>query len=115
MANAEQDKVRAAYGKVVARAWRDPAFKAKLLADPHGTLKDQGVLVAAGMTVTVVENTDKHFYLVLPPKPDGALSDEDLDKVAGGRNVVTWDPRGEWQSGGILDIDSPEFLNRKWE
>ena len=26
-----------------------------------------------------------------------------------GYNVVTWDPRGEWRSGGILQIDHPEF------
>ena len=26
-----------------------------------------------------------------------------------GYNVVTWDPRGEWSSGGRLEIDSPEF------
>jgi ABC-2 type transport system ATP-binding protein len=26
-----------------------------------------------------------------------------------GYNVVTWDPRGEWGSGGILQIDHPEF------
>ncbi|WP_243747721.1 CocE/NonD family hydrolase [Mycolicibacterium sp. CBMA 226] len=26
-----------------------------------------------------------------------------------GYNVVTWDPRGEWQSGGVLQVDSPDF------
>lgn len=26
-----------------------------------------------------------------------------------GYNVVTWDPRGEWNSGGQLQIDSPDF------
>ena len=26
-----------------------------------------------------------------------------------GYNVVTWDPRGEWGSGGTLEIDSPDF------
>jgi ABC-2 type transport system ATP-binding protein len=26
-----------------------------------------------------------------------------------GYNVVTWDPRGEWSSGGQLEIDSPDF------
>jgi ABC-2 type transport system ATP-binding protein len=26
-----------------------------------------------------------------------------------GYNVVTWDPRGEWNSGGELQIDSPDF------
>jgi ABC-2 type transport system ATP-binding protein len=26
-----------------------------------------------------------------------------------GYNVVTWDPRGEWSSGGRLDMDNPDF------
>ena len=26
-----------------------------------------------------------------------------------GYNVVTWDPRGEFASGGILNVDSPAF------
>jgi ABC-2 type transport system ATP-binding protein len=26
-----------------------------------------------------------------------------------GYNVVTWDPRGEWSSGGRLEIDNPDF------
>jgi ABC-2 type transport system ATP-binding protein len=29
-----------------------------------------------------------------------------------GYNVVTWDPRGEWSSGGQLQIDSPDFEGR---
>ena len=29
-----------------------------------------------------------------------------------GYNVVTWDPRGEWNSGGTLEIDSPDFEAR---
>jgi len=26
-----------------------------------------------------------------------------------GYNVVTWDPRGEWSSGGTLEVDHPDF------
>jgi hypothetical protein len=82
MADSEQDKAKVA--KMIVRAWRDPAFKARLLADPHGALKEAGVAVPAGATVKAVENTDKHFHLVLPPKPSGELSDEALVKVAAG-------------------------------
>ena len=42
MADKHQDKA-SAYGKVIAKAWRDPSFKAKLLADPQGTLRQAGV------------------------------------------------------------------------
>lgn len=89
MADSDQDKARAAYGKVIARAWRDPAYKARLLADPLGALQEAGVAVPAGMAVKVVENTDKHVHFVLPPKPTDELSDEALDKVAGGLHCRT--------------------------
>ena len=71
-------------GKIIAKAWRDPAFKAALIANPAAALKAEGIDVPAGMTVTVVENTDKQFHLVLPPEPSDELSDEALDGVAGG-------------------------------
>lgn len=88
MAETEQDKA-ATYGGIIAKAWSDPAFKAKLLADPHAALKDVGVSVAAGVTVTVVEDTDTQFHFVLPPKPTRELSVEELDKVSAGG---PWDP-----------------------
>jgi hypothetical protein len=88
MAETKQDNA-AAYGKIVARAWRDPAFKAKLVADPHAVLKDAGVPIPAGMTVKVVENSASLFHLVLPPKPTGEFSDEALDRMAGGNIVAS--------------------------
>jgi len=72
------------FGKIVAKAWRDPAVKAELIANPAAALKAEGIDVPAGMTVTVVEDTDKQFHLVLPPVPTDELSDEALDAVAGG-------------------------------
>ena len=39
--------------------------------------------VPAGLSIKALENTDKVFHLVIPAKPTD-LSDEDLDKVAGG-------------------------------
>jgi len=84
MDQTEKSKENAAYAKVIARAWRDPAFKAKLIADPEGTLREAGAPVPPGVKMTVVENTSKHFHLVLPLKPTAELSDEALDMVAGG-------------------------------
>ena len=92
MSQTDQDKATAAHGKIIARAWRDPAFKAKLMADPHATLKEAGVAVPEGVTVKVVENTDTHHHLVLPPKPTGELSDAELEKVAGGWSLVLCRP-----------------------
>jgi hypothetical protein len=72
------------FGKIIAKAWRDPAFKAELIANPAAALKAEGIDLPAGMAVTVVENTDKLFHLVLPPVPSDELSEEALDGVAGG-------------------------------
>ncbi len=72
------------FAKIIAKAWRDPAFKAELIANPAAALKGEGIDVPAGMAVTVLENTDKQFHLVLPPLPTDELSDEALDAVAGG-------------------------------
>ena len=88
MSQSDQYKATAAHGKIIARAWRDPAFKAKLLADPHATLREAGFQLREGMTVKVVENTDSHVHLVLPPKPSGELSDAELDNVAGGTAAI---------------------------
>jgi len=52
--------------------------------NPAAALKAEGIDVPAGMAVTVLESTDKQFYLVLPPTPTDALSDEAPDGVAGG-------------------------------
>ena len=70
-------------GRVIAKAWREPAFKAKLIADPRATLTEAGVNLPGGTTVKVVEDTDTLLHFVLPAKPTGALSDESLDKLAG--------------------------------
>jgi hypothetical protein len=72
------------FGKIIARAWRDPAFKAELIANPAAALKAEGIDVPAGLAVTVLENTDKQFHLVLPQAPSDELSVEALEAVAGG-------------------------------
>jgi hypothetical protein len=71
------------FAKVIEKAWADEAFKARLVASPVDVLKESGIDVPAGMQVKVVENTADVRYFVLPAQPD-QLSDNDLDKVAGG-------------------------------
>jgi nitrile hydratase alpha subunit len=78
----------AQYGKVIAKAWREPAFKAKLIADPRAILAEAGVAIPADVTVKVLEDTTTHLHFVLPPKPTGQLSDEALDAVAAGTMTI---------------------------
>ena len=75
---------RAAYARAVARAWSDDAFKAKLKSNPRAALTEYGVELPAGLKVEVVENTGDRLHLVLPPPPEGDLSEQDLEKIAGG-------------------------------
>jgi len=69
--------------QIIAKCWSDESFKQKVLADPTAILKAEGVSLPEGVSVATLENTDKVLYLVIPAKPT-ELSDEDLDKVAGG-------------------------------
>jgi len=97
MADAKQAAAAAGLEKIIARAWRDPAFKAALITNPAAALKAEGIDVPAGMAVTVLENTDKQFHLVLPPEPTDELPDEALDAVAGGYHKRTYYDGTEWQ------------------
>lgn len=73
--------------RIVAKCWLDEGFKKMLLADPSAVLQAEGVELPAGLSLKAVENSDKVFHLVIPNRP-ADLSDEDLDKVAGGQNVT---------------------------
>ena len=82
----EGEELQKAYGKIVVKAWGDEEFKEKLLADPAAVFKDNGIDIPQGVEVKMVEAaTEKVVHFVLPPPPTEAeLSEEDLDKVAGG-------------------------------
>jgi hypothetical protein len=83
-----------AWGRIVARAWQDDAFKQRLLADPAAVLQEHGVRVPPGSKVKVIEDTAQVYHLTLPRNPDaaGELSDEDLAQVVGGSAPVYQDP-----------------------
>src|SRR5262249_57099847 len=80
------------WGRVVARAWSDEAYKQRLLADPRAVLAEAGMAIPANLTMQVHEATPTHLHLVLPPPPPGRegdkLSDAELDQVAGGEKTV---------------------------
>jgi hypothetical protein len=74
--------------RLLDRAWKDAAFRRALIEDPKETFeRELEVKVPAGIRLTVLEETPTSRYLVLPVAPPpggGALSDEDLEAVAGG-------------------------------
>ena len=61
-----EDKIGPANGKrVVARAWADPDFKRRLLAEPVEAVASMGYVAAQGEQMRVVENTDNVRNLVV--------------------------------------------------
>ena len=51
--------------RVVARAWVDPAFKARLLADANDAISDFGFVSKQGDRMMVVENTPEVHHLIV--------------------------------------------------
>ena len=65
------------------KAGEDEIFRAKLLSDPPGAIKDAtGLTVPEGINVNVHESTSTEMHLVLPPT-SGEISDAELRDVSG--------------------------------
>jgi hypothetical protein len=80
---------------LILKAWKDPAFKSKLISDPKGTLEkelkaiDAGFSLPKNMKVTVLEEDSENIYLVLPEHPKvsakrAEFNDAQLESAAGG-------------------------------
>lgn len=63
----DQQEHRRKVARVIANAWMDPAYLARLKSDPQGVLKEAGV--AASEHVKVVEDSEDTTHLVIPKKP----------------------------------------------
>jgi nitrile hydratase len=76
---------------IIEAAWKDPAFKERLLKDPRAALKQMHLDLPADLNVQVHEETAKTVHLVLPQDPSRTeLSDEELEAVAGGGGSDSW-------------------------
>ena len=100
--------------KLVARAWTDPEFKERLLADAQGTLLGLGYeLPDPTPELTVVENTDDVHYLVVCTLcscyPRTLLGrPPDWYKSLAYRSRAVVDPRGVMREFGLDLPDSVE-------
>ncbi len=83
----DKNESQKAYGKLVAKAWSDDDFKARLLSDPMTVFRENDLTIPEGMEIRMVENTEKITHFILPPEPSDELMDEELDGAAGGANV----------------------------
>src|SRR5262249_25904275 len=76
--------------KIVALAWKDDAFRKKFLADPKAQFEEKlGTKLPASLKMSAHQEDENSLYFVIPMKPKaiGELSDEDLEKVAGGTDI----------------------------
>ncbi len=82
--------LKAFEAKVVAKALEDDEFRKKLLDNPKATLTEAaGKDLPEGIVVRVQEEEANSLTIMLPRKPaaasaEGELSDEALEKAAGG-------------------------------
>jgi hypothetical protein len=75
---------------LVEKCWKDPEFKKQVLADPKGMLERHlGKKLPGDLKIFVHEENAETLHFSLPPAPTNAteLSDEDLEKVAGGTEL----------------------------
>ncbi|AFM23537.1 NHLP leader peptide family RiPP precursor [Desulfomonile tiedjei] len=68
----DRTKFQMTFGKIVAKAWSDEAFKQRLLLETDAVLKEHGIRVPEDIEVKIVENTKELIYITLPLPPNSA-------------------------------------------
>jgi hypothetical protein len=70
--------------KIVARAWTEPDYKARLRADPKSAMSEMGLAIPDGVKLNVVEDNKDVWHFVLPEAPTvGTLSDMNVFASSG--------------------------------
>ena len=75
---------------LIEKCWKDPEFKKQVVSDPKGMLERHiGQKLPADLKIFIHEEDANTLHFSLPPAPSNAteLSDEDLEKVAGGTEL----------------------------
>lgn len=81
-----QEKIDETYLKIVNLATVDKKFRNELLENPVKIIeKISGETLPENYQIKIIENDPAYFAtFVLPPYASGELSDNELDRVAGG-------------------------------
>ena len=81
-----EEEVQKAFEEVRKRAAVDELFRKKLLENPNKAISELlGKEVPDSFKIKVIESDPNyHLTVLIPPPVKGDLSEEDLDKVAGG-------------------------------
>jgi Nitrile hydratase, alpha chain len=76
---------------LIEKCWKDPEFKKQIVTDPKGMLERHiGQKLPADLKIVIHEEDANTLHFSLPPAPSNTmeLSDEDLEKVAGGTELI---------------------------
>jgi len=76
---------------LIEKCWKDPEFKREVVKDPKGMLERHiGQKLPADLKIFIHEEDANTLHFSLPPAPSNAaeLSDADLEKVAGGTELI---------------------------
>ena len=70
--------------KIIAKAWKDPHFKERLLKNPKAAFKEVGLDISKDIQVKVIEDKPNSFTFVLPAPVAqvDSLSEQELIKLA---------------------------------
>ena len=75
--------------RILNKAEEDSDFRAHLIADPRAAIASEvGAVVPDGFDIVVHEDSATTTHLVLPPS--SALTEAELETVAGGHHKWVW-------------------------
>ena len=76
---------------LIEKCWKDPEFQKQVVTDPKGMFERLiGQKLPADLKIFIHEEDASTLHFSLPPAPSkmAELSDEDLEKVAGGTELI---------------------------
>jgi hypothetical protein len=76
--------------QLIEKCWKDPEFMKRVVSDPKGMLEQHvGQKLPASLRIVIHEEDANTLHFTIPSAPRNLseLSDEELEKVAGGTDI----------------------------